>query len=561
MTQYIKTNFLFFSLGIFGFLVTFSISSQEIPKQIIANQEANPRPNALSPEFMRSLLLTPEQSVHFANDNSLWFQNYRVGFALRPRFESRTNPDFNKNTNDSTQFTGQNSQFYLIGDPSPYLSFKLTLQDSRIWGGNPSANVGDNRRFAIAQSGQEISQSSPNSTTVRNTTDLREAFLMLKIPDSAFQIQIGRQAPAYGDQRMIGGANWLNNGVSLDGARILYDKKDYSIHFLGYQLTEESNGPNGLLTQSSRKNGSIDDSYFYGNYNTIRTILATIDFYALGLHKKWILNPNPTTTEDRQRQQDILITGGFRLTNRTQSNSLPAGQFWDWTVESAWQRGSTGERVGLNYSPIENGVPIFNVKRIYDTQFHFFQTGITFWDRLRIGTQYSYASGDPNRTDAKSGTFETLIMPRHSVFPNWNNVNGQAEFTSWRNAKAYSLNISYKSEKLGRFILAGWDFYKAKSQDSWYGAGGQVNQGGSSESLNNNYADRGYLGNRLAIEYDFTWIYYFGDYYSIWAGASYLRAQSAIRDKRDDLRATIPSQRYSLEGTSQFYYLMVNAAI
>jgi hypothetical protein len=555
--------FLFFVLILnFGVGLVAEPSHTSEPKSLAPETKAFVSPmraDGLDVEFMRSMLLPPEQVTKVSQNQNLWFDNYRVGFYIRPRIEARNNFDFNKNTNDRILVSPQNTQVWFVGDPSPYISFKLTIQDARLWGGSYPASGGDNRRYSVASAGKVIDPASPTPTVVQNTTDIREGFLILKLPDTPLKAQVGRQIPLYADQRLLGAANFPANGVSMDGVRLLWNEKKYFIHLLGFQLTEESDAAIGLLTKNGRKNGSIDDSYLYGFYSSYTPEIVSIDIYTVALEKKYILNPNPATIQDRERQRDILITSGFRLTNRTANNNLPKGQVWDWTWESMWQYGPTGERVDRLNSPLVNGEAVWKDKVLYDTSFHYIQSGILFFDRLRVGVQYSFASGDPNRTDSRSSTYQPMFMPRHATFPIWNNINGISEFSSWRNVITRSVNIAYTTESWGKWIFAVWDYRKAKSQDGWYVGNGALAENASTESIDNDFQDRGFLGYRLGISYDLSWIYYFGDYYSIWAGASVIKAHDAIRNQRDNVRAVNPEERYTFDGTSTYSFIMVVA--
>jgi hypothetical protein len=116
----------------------------------------------------------------------------------------------------------------------------------------------------------------PTSTTVtpynnRNSTDIREAFVMLKKTDKLpVSIQIGRQIWAYGDLKLIGPLNWQNTGISFDGVRVMFDSKYINLHTFGSVLSEQHDAPAGLTTSNGRTRGNIDDAYFAGTYNTLK---------------------------------------------------------------------------------------------------------------------------------------------------------------------------------------------------------------------------------------------------------------------------------------------------
>ncbi|PJZ70985.1 hypothetical protein CH373_00140 [Leptospira perolatii] len=516
-------------------------------------------------DYLKNILLPAEQTKAVSKNQKAWVTDYlRVGLLVRPRFEAKDNGDFNKKTDDSYQFTGQTSQVWFLLDPSPYYTIKVTIQDMRVWGGTQSASVGDNRRYAFAEAGTQFGNPGDKGVA-QNNTFLREGWVLLKNLPVPVNVQIGRMAFTYGDQRMIGVANWLHNALSFDGVRFIYESDLLSLHAFATQITEQTNGPNGLLTANGTKNGSINDSYFYGTYNSIKTKPIWIDLYAISYSKKWLPAPGAVTTQDRLRQQDNINIAGFRITNRTVNGQTIAKEDrWDWTFESAWQYGSTGLRTTDDwyFQGVKSGGKDVGTKnQYYSGQFHYFSTGYKVLDSLRLGVQYSYASGDRNRTDASASGWNNLFMPRHSTFNPWNNINGQAEMVGWSNARSYSFHINYKTEKMGEFMFVAWDHYKAAAQDAWYSAGGGQQKGLSTEDPSNNPWNRKTtLGRRLLLEYDFTWIYTWHDNVSIWAGFSLMKAQDAIRNIRNNASDPNPDNRYTFDGTAKFYYLMVAAS-
>lgn len=552
-------------------------TNSEPAKKTESEPYKTPLKGNIDNELLRSAFATPEQMSSAKKNQTLWMDNLKLGFQIRPRFESRQNADFNKTTDDYSNFTGQNTQVWFILDPSPYFSAKVTIQDVRLWGGSQNSGVGGDIRFALANNaGKEITPGSTTSspTVVRSNTDVREAFIILKKTDiNPFNIQIGRQIFAYGDLKILGPLNWANNGYSFDGVRFMYDSKYFSSHVFGSTLSEQHDAPGGLLTANGRTRGSIDDAYFTGTYNTIKpTDLFWIDLYAFGLHKKWIPATSPAynlsnaqiMTEDRSRQRDNLATGGFRITNRIANNTLPKTKSWDWTIESAWQTGYNGERVNASWDTIGMATPdgkkIFTERVKYDSRFMAVETGYLITEKIRLGVNYHYASGDPNRSDSRVGTWQPLFPQIAGAFPYWNTMNGQSTIVGFQNIKSYSAKISIKTEKFGQFIFAGYDILKAKSQDAWYNVQGAAVAGGSSENKNNErfkYDQNAHLGKRLFYQYDITWIYNYSEYISIWAGFSLIQAQDAIRNIRD-----IPEiQKYTFEPTSRYMFFMVSAVM
>ena len=118
-------------------------------------------------EHLRSILVTPEQMGALRKNKTFWLDDkLKIGFHLRPRYESRQNADFNRNTDDYTNFVGQNSQVWFLLDPSPYFAAKITIQDARLWGGNQNSGVGGDTRYALTNNaGREITPATTTTPT------------------------------------------------------------------------------------------------------------------------------------------------------------------------------------------------------------------------------------------------------------------------------------------------------------------------------------------------------------------------------------------------------------
>ncbi|PJZ25989.1 alginate export [Leptospira hartskeerlii] len=527
--------------------------------------------SGLTPDFTRSTFFEPELGKKVANRKKAWLNDWiRIGAYVRPRYEDRYNLAFDKSNKGYTSRAMQTSQVFFIIDPSPYFSAKVTFQDARVWGGETPASVGDVRANTFDGAGATTTSNpaAGSGTTIPSQTTLREAFIILKKLPLDAKVQVGRQILAYGDQRMLGGANWTMNGLSYDGARIMFDQDNYKIHFFGTKIAANQNGVNGVvsanapitITDPVTKKATVvnpgqPDQYIVGTYNSVTAKdWFTLDVYSIGLLTKKTAIAGAKSDLDLYnnswaKQQSDLITTGFRLTNRTANNNLPKDGFWgalDWAIESAWQTGATGERTvkdPLLDSYVQNNVAGLSghsygtQAQRYSGSFHVLQTGYTFFEKLRAGFQYTYASGDNNRTDGSSGTFQTLPGPRFGVFPYWNNVSGLSENIDTKNLSSYNLNFSYKTDHYGTFYAAYIVNNKVQTQDAWYAINGAANTGASTESngVGQTTIQVGGTGKNLYNEVDFTWMYVVNDYVSIWIGGGILTAGNAVKNQRNAL--------------------------
>ncbi|TGL78599.1 alginate export family protein [Leptospira yasudae] len=580
----------------------------------------------VSAEYNRHMFIDPELAKTVNKySNKLWINDWiKLGFYLRPRYESRNNLNFDKSNHAYTDRIMQTSAFYFLVDPSPYVTFKVTVQDTRVWGGESPANVGDIRAGFFSNtptlSSDPNTPGKPSNSIAQNNTSIREAFVMIKKLPLDAKVQVGRQVWAYGDQRMLGGANWTINGLSYDGARLMFDYENFSSHFFAARPYWTQSGVNGVLSSNDPKVNSTpgntnpssaqSDTTLFGTYNTFKILNeAVLDVYNIDVVKKWIPQTTPASTADdvlaqnRKKQTDMLYTTGFRLTNRTNKNNLPEGKSWDWTIESAWQNGYNGQRIhkqfmGSDVTGTIEGVNLADTRteRVkYSGRFHLVQTGYTI-NNLRLGAQYTYASGDNNRADGSVGTFQTLVNPRFGVIPYWNNVTGLSENIDTKNLSSWNANITYKSEKWGMFQVAYIINDKVQKNDAWYAINGGANSiagsalsspvatatnatgtmatAGSTENYTGNAYTQSYsTGRNIYNELDLTWMFQVNDNVSIWTGAGFLIAGNSIRNYRNspllyngttnqfELNPAAFMKQHTSANNASVFFFQVNAAL
>ncbi|WP_053522871.1 alginate export family protein [Leptospira noguchii] len=536
----------------------------------------SPYKGKLPGEFMKSMLLSPEHQEAVRRTDKLWFGDiFRTGFQVRPRFDYSHNADFDKRTQDDRNYATQNSQVFFVVDPNPYVAAKVTIQDVRVFGGEQSRKDGQLGYLGLSNSAGTELNSAPttnNSVSIKNNTDLREGFVQLKNFANGFEIFIGRQIFGFGDNRYVGGRNDGQTGNSFDGARLKYNSKYFNSEAFTSIIAEDSNAGAGNNTANGVKRGTVNDTYLSGLYNTVKFEDFHVDLYYFNVDRKWEQGPNPVTSQDRTRQRDDLNTVGFRLTNRTDNNRLPKTKAWDWTLEASWQYGYNGQRVNAGWDTLKqtvDGNP--NSKRLYterveyDSKFFIAQTGYTFFDRFRVGIQYSIGSGDPNRTDNKVATYDASFATRSGGFPYFDSGNGIANATFWSNTRTKSIHLMYNSLNYGRFIFVVYDIQKASVNDAWYSSGGTANTGLTTENSTGaafggyKLGERG--GKRLFYELDLIYQFYLKDYVSIWTGGSYLLAGDAVRNARVNPWAPNINDRYTLDNRSYSFFLFVQFAM
>ncbi|HMV43370.1 MAG TPA: alginate export family protein [Leptospiraceae bacterium] len=559
----------------------YGVKSESLNQNSEDNYVSPLKTKGLTGEYNRSMFLDPDVAKKFNKDQKPWLNDWvRVGAYVRPRYEDRYNLGFDKQNKGYISRAMQTTQLFFLMDPSPYFTMKITVQDARVLGGSTAAVPGDNRGPTFAGVGNTITPGQGQTIPIQTT--IREAWFMAKKLPLDAKLQVGRQILVYGDQRLLGGANWTINGLSYDGARLMFDQDSFNIHFLAYKLGASQSGPNGVFTSGSSvsytdpvsgKSSVITpaqpNQYLVGTYDTVKfKNLFLVDLYSLGIltqktssfNGAILTNPSltiPATADSDlynnswSKQKNNLWTTGFRISNRTANGNLadesPWGG-WDWTFEGAIQSGTTGARVNKNPSlnsainsiyatTLGTTTPSYNwlaQNQKYAGRFFVFQTGYTFAKKFRIGGQYLFASGDSNRTDGSNATFQTLPNPRFGVIPYWNNVTGLSENIDAKNLISKTLNLSYKTDKWGTFMASYFWNDKDKTQDAWYAINGTANTGATTE-FNNGQTTLAFAksSRRLYDELDFTWMYNLNDHVSLWIGGGMLTAGKAIRNQKN----------------------------
>ncbi len=219
--------------------------------------------------------------------------------------------------------------------------------------------------------------------------DLRQAFVDLGSAKAPLTARLGRQEIAFGDQRLVGHANWLNAGRSFDAARLTLKTKPAQIDLFAASVVR-------ILEDEFDKSGN--GNRFAGAYVSTPRVVprATTEPYLF-----WRRDVNQRA-ESGALDSLQQVTTGARLAGR-----LPARL--DYNVESAFQRGSLGP----------------DSIRAWAGHWQIRETLTGAW-APRVSAEYNYASGDTDPADGIRGTFDQLYPTAHDKY-------GLADQVGWRN--------------------------------------------------------------------------------------------------------------------------------
>ena len=190
--------------------------------------------------------------------------------------------------------------------------------------------------------------------------DVHQAYIHLKrLGGSRHALKIGRQAVAFGGQRLIGAVEWTQQGRVFDGLRLSLAPPWGKVDVVAIQLAEAK------AAQFS------DDAYLAGIY----AMLGDLDMF--GLYDK----ESGVPTTDR-------VTLGLRLAGKKAA--------YAYRVEGSYQTGThRGEDVAAFMFGGRVGHPV---------------------GRLKLDLWYDYLSGDSDPNDGETKVFDTLFATNHKFY-------------------------------------------------------------------------------------------------------------------------------------------------
>lgn len=300
---------------------------------------------------------------------------------------------------------------------TPWFKLYVQGQDIREIGGSRNNDIGSPGSF-----GSEGDDS----------FDILKGYAQLGDIKKGLSATVGRQFLSYGDQRLVGPLEWLNQARTFDAIKLRYAGTGWALDvFTSSPVSFKDRMWNNSQVFDSQSN---QDSVFSGIYLATQwvPINTTTDFYAY--HKS------------DQGNGDF----GARLGD---SSFYTFGTLWkgdpkklggfDYSTEMAFQTGNVSGR-DLN-AFAGNWAAGYNLQHAW---------------KPRVGLQYNYGSGDKNATDGKVGTFQNLYPTNHLFY-------GYMDTTSWSNMHNPQLNLSLQPSAKLKVMLDYQLYWNANNNDAW----------------------------------------------------------------------------------------------
>lgn len=402
------------------------------------------------------------------------FGNLTIDVQEKMRFEGRENNfDFDSSVNGPQDATWLLQRFRLgLGyDVNPWLKLYIQGQDVRELGGSRPNDIG-----VSAAEGDDV-------------FDILKAYVQIGNIKKGFSSTIGRQFLSYGDQRLVGPLEWLNQARTFDAVKLRYAAPTFAVDAF---VSSPVNFTNNMWNQSDfLDNDEARNAVFSGIYLATQwvPVNTTTDFYIF--HK----SDDGTADFGPVRGDTSFVTLGTLW----KGDPKKLGGF-DYEMEMAYQ---TGEVSGRDLDAFAGHWALG-----YNWLKH-------SW-KPRLAVQYNYGTGDGDQNDGSIQTFQNLYPTNHLFY-------GFMDTTGWINMHNPQLNLSFMPTPKLKVMLDYHLYWMANTADAWY----RVNGVTRVRPLNGAAvtADQ-FRGQEL----DLTAVYKLNPHVAIQAGYSYFMAGNYLDD-------------------------------
>jgi Alginate export len=268
----------------------------------------------------------------------------------------------------------------------------------------------------------------PQSAPFQAGFDLRQGLVDIGNSKAPLAARLGRQEIAFGDQRLVGHAGWLNAGRSFDAARVTFRASVAQVDVFAGSVVRILNGEFDKSGNGNRFGGAYVSSGRIVPQGTVEPYL----FYRR--------DTNLRAETGAVGSLDQFTTGG-RLVGK-----LPARL--DYNVEMDLQRGSLGSdtvRAWAGHWQIRETLPGSATPR--------------------LTAEYNYASGDADPADGVRGTFDQLYPTAHDKY-------GLADQVGWRNIHHVRGGFELTPFKATPISVNYHSYWLAERRDALYAASG-----------------------------------------------------------------------------------------
>jgi Alginate export len=281
---------------------------------------------------------------------------------------------------------------------------------------------------------------------------MRQAWIGLgDAKDFPLVLKAGRQEMIYGDQRLIGIADWLNFGRTFDAAKLRFENSDFWVDAFVSQP---------VLPDRHEFDRSNDNDRFSGIYGSTRTLVPFQESQLYFLARNTDETPADELADKPVQYAPASPRDIYTIGGRVKSLPLALGG-WDYEAEGAYQFGRF--KVSNTSASLDQDAYALHAAGGY--------TWVKTAYKPRVGLEYNYGSGDSGKAGGH-GTFDNLFPSNHGLY-------GLMDFFSLQNMQELRLAASFKPTEKLTVRLDGYAFWLADTHDYFYqGNGGGRKTGG-----------------------------------------------------------------------------------
>ena len=268
----------------------------------------------------------------------------------------------------------------------------------------------------------------PTGAPFKSTFDLRQGFVDIGSAKATVALRAGRQEIAFGDQRLVGHAGWVNAARSFDAARVTIRTAPAQVDVFGASLVR-------TLDDEFDKSGN--GNRFAGAYVSSGRLLP-----------RGTAEPYVFYRRDRNQRAETGVVGSLEqfTTGARLAGKLPDGL--DYNVEMDVQRGSLGPdsvRAWAGHWQLRQSLATAGVPH--------------------LTAEYNFASGDADPVDGVRGTFDQLYPTAHDKY-------GLADQVGWRNIHDVRVGFDVTPFKATPITFNYHSYWLAEKRDALYAASG-----------------------------------------------------------------------------------------
>lgn len=380
----------------------------------------------------------------------VYLSAWDIGVNVRVRQENKDDAGFTdagSNWDFSKRPQDDNNNSYTLTRVMPRVAYSAKMFSATLEG-RSSYSISD-ERFAAAGAGQGLAERD-------GPMDLHQGFVFLgNHKEFPVSLKLGRQELVYGDQRLLGHFRWNNNARTFDAAKVRWQNPLFGVDvFTG-----------GLVYNDHRNlNKSNSQDRFSGAYFNFPTLsskeIVEAYLYARNVSRGIVTdNWSGVAAPFRFTAPQDLYTAGLRLKSKPLAYNA-----WDYGIEAMYQFGNrtavfpaTTVAAALAAPRLDHRAYALVIQGGYTWTEHTWQP--------RLAVLYSYASGDKNSADTKSGTFQNLFATTHLFY-------GYMDLNSLQNL--HDLRFTYAVKPKSNLSLAAEVHFQALVQttDFWYNVAG-----------------------------------------------------------------------------------------